>query len=176
MTGNTRNPLCKGDLIITVGFPLSGKSTLVKKCIETMPKVAVVCPDTIRLAMHGNQFIGLAEPFVWATAQIMARTLLMEGYTVIIDATNTTKERRKMWKYMAREINKKLIIYHIDTTAETCHERNKAISRLSPSIIDRMSAQFEAPSWEEGFVFTAEQIYEHLEYIAEPRERRVQND
>ncbi|TWH46343.1 ATP-binding protein [Sporomusa sp. KB1] len=156
------SPLRSGDLIITVGLPLSGKSTLVKNCSEYMPNVVVVCPDTIRLALHGNQFIGRAEPFVWAIAQTMARTFLMQGNTVIIDATNTTVERRKMWVYMAREFKKGLTIYHVKTPADVCRERNKALGRLDESIIDRMEEQFERPLADEGYVFTAAQVESYL--------------
>ncbi|TCL39964.1 putative kinase [Anaerospora hongkongensis] len=160
--GNTRNPLHHGDLIITVGLPLSGKSTLVEKCSRFTAKVAVVCPDTIRLAMHGNQFIDLAEPFVWATAQIMARTLLKQGYTVIIDATNTTVERRKMWRHIAWEFGKTLVIYNVDTTGDVCRERNRAISRLDEKIINRMEKQLQVPTSDEGIMFSSEDVEKHL--------------
>lgn len=81
-------------LIVTVGLPRSGKSTWARA--QGFP---IVNPDSIRLAMHGSAFIIQAEPFVWAVAQTMVKSLFLAGHeTVILDATNTTAERRKMWK------------------------------------------------------------------------------
>lgn len=80
-------------LICTVGLPRSGKSTWAKKQGHPM-----VNPDSIRLALHGLRFEKLAEPFVWAIAQCMVRALFLAGHdTVIIDATNITKNRRAYW-------------------------------------------------------------------------------
>lgn len=155
------------DLIIMVGLPLSGKSTLAKKISEHMPNITVVCPDTIRLALHGNQFIGAAEPFVWAVAQIMARTLLIQGNTVIIDATNTSSDRRKMWVQMAKEFKKPLIIYHIQVSADVCRERNQKLSRLDEKIINRMETQltFSPPVTLEGQIFSGKDVEQFLEQL-----------
>ena len=136
------------ELGIMVGLPLSGKSRFAIGLAVDKGHI-VVCPDTIRLALHGKQFIGLAEPFVWAVAQTMARTLLIEGYSVIIDATNTTKKRRKMWIDIAKEQNVKFQAYVLHTSREECHERNRRVDRLDGSVIDRMADQWEEPSQDE---------------------------
>ena len=82
-------------LIITVGLPRSGKTTWAQE-----QKLPIVSPDAIRLAIHGKIFIADAEPFVWATAYVMTRSLFIAGCpSVIIDATNTTPKRRKEWIY-----------------------------------------------------------------------------
>src|SRR5882672_916000 len=57
-------------LICTVGLPRSGKSTWARS--QSFP---IVCPDAIRIAIHGQRFISEAEPFVWATAKAMVRAL-----------------------------------------------------------------------------------------------------
>ena len=81
-------------LILTVGLPQSGKSTWAMK--QGLP---IVNPDSIRLAIHGKPFIGSAEPFVWAVAKTMVRSLFLAGHkTVILDATNVTRKRRDEWK------------------------------------------------------------------------------
>ena len=58
------------DLIIAVGRRLSGKRTLAKKSSEFIPNVAVVCPDTIRLALHarliGDLPVDLMDRFIKA--------------------------------------------------------------------------------------------------------------
>src|SRR5258708_44716 len=80
-------------LELTVGLPRSGKSTWARG--EGCP---VVCPDEIRLALHGQAFIASAEGFVWAIARIMVAALFRAGHKrVILDATNITYARRKEW-------------------------------------------------------------------------------
>jgi predicted kinase len=72
-------------LIMTVGLPRSGKSTWA--IAQGHP---VVCPDAIRLALHGQPFIATAEPVVWATAKLMVASLFEAGHgVVILDATNS---------------------------------------------------------------------------------------
>jgi predicted kinase len=81
-------------LIATVGLPRSGKTTWARQ-----QGVPIVCPDSIRLALHGERYIALAEPFVWATAKVMVRALFLAGHSaVILDATNITRKRRDEWQ------------------------------------------------------------------------------
>jgi predicted kinase len=135
-------------LAMTVGLPRSGKTRHAKR-LEADGWVRV-CPDEIRLALHGEPFIGRAEPFVWAIAETMARALLLGGRKVLIDATNTTKERRRQWVYLAREFNLRPEIHWIETPYEVCLKRNNGF--LDEKIIERMYKQFEPPSGYEGTV------------------------
>lgn len=77
-----------------VGLPRSGKTT--KASGMGCP---IVCPDAIRLALHGRRFEKLAEDFVWAIAKTMVRALFLAGHDeVVLDATNNTVKRRAMWE------------------------------------------------------------------------------
>ena len=78
---------------MTVGLPRCGKSTWAME--QGCP---VVNPDSIRLALHGQPFIGSAEPYVWAIAKTMVKSLFLTGHEVVIlDATNLTRKRRDEW-------------------------------------------------------------------------------
>src|SRR6266496_94555 len=80
-------------LILCVGLPRSGKTTWARA--QGFP---IVNPDSIRLALHGQRFQLLAEPFVWALTKVMVRALFLAGHsTVILDATNGTRARRDEW-------------------------------------------------------------------------------
>ena len=141
-----------GRLAILCGLPKSGKSTYARTLKEE--GWVVVNPDTIRLALHGQQFVASAEGFVWATAELMARSLLMSEYKVLIDATNTTKKRRAQWLRLAQEFGLTLDAFVMDTSVEECHERNEEIRKygsgaVPAEVIDRMSEQWE-PVEEEG--------------------------
>ena len=137
---------------IMVGLPRSGKSTYCRE--NLMQDNVVVCPDKIRLALHGQQFVALAEKFVWAVADTMVRTLLMQGHNVVIDATNVSRFTRSSWSRLATEFDTKLDIYWVTTPAEVCIARNIPGSEgyLHEDTIQRMSSDFQAPSDAEGNV------------------------
>lgn len=83
----------KPTLLLTIGLPRSGKSSWAKTSGHP-----IVCPDEIRLALHGQRFVASAEPIVWAIAHVMVSALFGAGHTtVILDATNLTKKRRNEW-------------------------------------------------------------------------------
>lgn len=125
-------------LIMTVGLPRSGKSTWAKQSGHP-----VVCPDSIRLALHGQAFYGPAEPMVWAIARLMVRSLFLSGHeTVVLDSTNGTRARRDEWK--SREWRREFKI--LDTKIEECRAR---ASEELLAVIDRMAAKWEDVQMEE---------------------------
>lgn len=81
-------------LILTIGLPRSGKSSWAQQ-----QGIPMVNPDSIRLALHGERFIEDIEPMVWCLAKYFVKSLFIAGHdTVILDATNLTKERRDFWE------------------------------------------------------------------------------
>jgi predicted kinase len=129
-------------LIATVGLPRSGKSTWSQS--QAYP---IVNPDSIRLAIHGQRFIGEAEPFVWATAKAMVSALFLAGHSVVVlDACNNTRRRRDEWKSDKWDTVFKVI----NETKETCLERAKEALAVGQDwdmellgVIDRMAAEHE---------------------------------
>lgn len=120
-------------LILLVGLPRSGKSTWARQ--QSFP---IVSPDEIRLALHGQVFVAEAEPFVWSIAQVMVKALFGAGHPIVIlDATNISEERQKVWKDRQWECRFKLF----KANAATCKERAILDGRsdLLP-IIDRMAS------------------------------------
>jgi len=123
-------------LILTVGLPRSGKTTWARQ-----QGVPIVNPDSIRYALHGERFIALAEPFVWAIAKVMVLALFLAGHdTIILDATNTTEKRRAEWVSEKWETK----CHVIPTTKEECIRRADAEGDdyIKP-IIEKMAAQYE---------------------------------
>lgn len=140
------------ELAITVGLPASGKSTFCKEMMRA--GYVIVSPDKIRRALHGQSFESNAESFVWATAEVMARALLLQGHNVIIDATNTRIESRAKWKWLAASFGTKLDIYTFQTPIEICKERNDARieGKIPEDVINRMASEFQNPTDVEGVV------------------------
>lgn len=124
-------------LVVTVGLPRSGKTTWARK--QGTP---IVNPDSIRLALHGQRYIQLAEPIVWAIAKIMVRALFLAGHrSVILDSTNTTRKRRDEWV----SDQWTTLFKPISTSRRECLRRSKEEkdTEIMP-IIDKMDEQFEA--------------------------------
>jgi len=125
-------------LILLVGLPYSGKSTWAKK--QPHPTVN---PDAIRVALHGQRFIGEAEPYVWAIAKTMVKSLFLCGHdTVILDATNTTEERRKAWDSSKWSVETH---YFNASEAECLGRAADANDHEIEPIIVKMAEQFEIP-------------------------------
>jgi predicted kinase len=84
-----------------------------------------VNPDSIRLALHGTEFIPEAEDMVWVIARYMVKSLFLAGHSVVVlDATNLTKARRAMWTR-----HYKTVMVPFDTPKEVCIERALALGQ-----------------------------------------------
>ncbi len=126
-------------LVLTVGLPYSGKSTWARK--QGCP---IVSPDAVRLAVHGQRYIELAEPYVWLVARHMVQALFLAGHDrVIVDATNNTKERRDWW----RSSRWQLAVQNFSVDAQECMKRaaeEHGDDEIIP-VIQRMAAKHEPP-------------------------------
>lgn len=133
-------------LIAMVGLPRSGKSTIVRELTRRY-HAPIVKKDDIRLALHGQRYEALAEPFVQAIAITMIRSLFLSGHqTVIADETHYSKYARQAvsngpWQ---------TVFYLVNTSPKTCIERAHMTGQpdLEP-VIERMAARFEPLTAEE---------------------------
>ena len=118
-------------LVMTVGLPRSGKTTLVKEKLDAGDDTVTVCPDNIRMALYGKRFIVEAEDHVWAIAKTMVKALFLTGYTtVILDSTSGYRERREEW--ISTDWNR--VFYVVDTPVDVCQQR--AIDSGQPNLVD----------------------------------------
>jgi predicted kinase len=129
-------------LIMLVGLPRSGKTTLAKKAGHP-----IVNPDAIRLALHGQAYVQSAEGIVWAIAHLMVESLFKAGHpTVILDACNNSRKRRDEWK--SKTYSRSFWI--VPTPADVCRCRAEPNENLLKEVIDRMESQHEPVDPEEG--------------------------
>lgn len=144
----------KGRLFFTVSRQRAGKSTYCSKwlknpfdCCEKWvgdyqfdnPRV-IVSGDAIRLATHGMRYNRLGEDAVFATLHTMIRALLITGFDVIVDETNTSEIsiRRLL------EIDNNAVAIYIDTTEDVCIKRAIESNQLDLiPVIKRVSKNLE---------------------------------
>lgn len=130
----------KRKLILTVGLPRSGKSTWAKQ--QGLP---IVNADSVRLALHGERFLGKAEPMVWTIIYIMTEALFLAGHdTIICDETNITEKRRQAWRDRFSDCEVELKVF--ETSPEECTRRAVALNdTIILPVIERMASEWDLP-------------------------------
>ena len=123
-------------LIMLVGLPYSGKSTLARRM-----DAPIVCPDEIRLALHGHRYAPAAERWVWAMADVMVKALFGAGHAqVVLDACSHTLERREAWA--SPHWSRKFVV--MTTPLEVVRQRAAADAEIV-EVIDRMASAYQGP-------------------------------
>jgi predicted kinase len=123
-------------LHIMIGLPRSGKSTVALKM-----GYPVVCPDAIRLSIHGTPFRKEAEGMVWGIAKTMVDSLFKAGHTdVTLDACNVTENQRKQWINDNWEVK----FHVVSTPKDVCIQRARETNQeyLIP-VIEEMASEYD---------------------------------
>jgi predicted kinase len=126
-------------LIITVGYPRSGKSTwAMGTCIPT------VSSDALRMALFGSLWSEAQEHLVLPLARTMVQTLFFAGHPrVVFDSISTTRALRDFWR-PSPECPWTRTYHILETSAEVCKERavESGDDYLVP-VIDRLQSKYE---------------------------------
>lgn len=139
-------------IFITVGLPLSGKSTLRRVVMQKNPGIALICADQLRIQLYGSRFYSRGEELLWAIRKHMLEVLMQNSNFIFIDETNTTIERRLPILNLAKRYNYKAYCYFINTKVEKCIERAKSRSdEYIIPVIEKMNYKLERPDIDEGF-------------------------
>lgn len=146
-------------VIISIGIPGSGKSTVLKEFSEKYG-YDYVCPDEIRKEMFGDAADQSKNIEVWDEARRKMKEILSQGKTVVFDATFTDAERRKEFFDFVKENGaEKIQGIFFDIPLEVAKERNLERERQVPEdIIEKMESDLKTvkPKTEEGLdaIFT----------------------
>jgi bifunctional polynucleotide phosphatase/kinase len=125
-------------VVIMVGYPGSGKSSVAKKICEN------------------EQFV-LVQGDVHKTSPKMIKAALpcvKEGKSIVFDATNSSCKKRSEYIEFAKKHNLKVVCVHMTTSLEVSYKRNKErdpdqqVPKIAYSVYTK---HFENPSVEEGF-------------------------
>ncbi len=121
-------------LIITIGIPASGKSSLVKRV-----GIKYVSTDEIRQEVFGNVNDQLHNTEVFGIYYDRILTLLNSNESVIADSTNVSSSTRKRLYALAKDAGADVEIWFFDISIDEALERNKKRLRVVPTdVIYRM--------------------------------------
>jgi len=141
-------------LILLIGLPGGGKSTLAKKLLAECPQMSLISTDAIRGQLFGSQAVQGPWLLIWREIERQFQQAIATANTAIFDATNAQRRHRREVIAFARDLG----FTHItgiwaDTPVWLCLARNKRRSHQVPEeIILRMHRQLRdaPPSLEEG--------------------------
>jgi len=128
------------EIIIMVGFPASGKSTLSYN-LKTKYKYNIVNQDTLKS---------------FKKCMSVAKSLIDQQKSIIIDATNPSKEVRKKWIDLSHQNNYSVRICNMSTSEQLSMHNNvyrsfKTNKKMVPTIAYRFfKSNFEQPNISEG--------------------------
>lgn len=141
-------------LILLIGLPGSGKSTVAKQLMAQCPQMQLISTDAIRGQLFGSEAIQGSWLLIWREIERQLQEGISTGKTVIFDATNAQRRHRREVITLARDLGFTHITgVWVQTPVWLCLARNQKRDRIVPEdIILRMHRQLRdaPPSLEEG--------------------------
>tara|TARA_B100001094_G_scaffold294857_1_gene315776 strand:+ start:769 stop:1233 length:465 start_codon:yes stop_codon:yes gene_type:complete len=139
------------ECFLLVGLPASGKSTFSKR-LALSRNALIISTDNIRKMLYKDE----TKQGDWKEIERVLHDSILKsvskGQSVIVDATHTVREHRKILINLSNRIN--WTCYFLNTDKQTCIKRNLERSRTVPKhVIESMANQLELtpPKKVEGF-------------------------
>ena len=125
-------------IIIMMGFPGSGKSTIAKN----------ICKN--------DKFIYIEGDIYKSSTKMIKASLehIKQKKSIIFDATNSSSTKRKEYIDLGKKYNYKIVCIHVSTSLEIAYKRNKLrnYEKYVPKIAYSVySKNYEEPNESEGF-------------------------
>lgn len=121
-------------IILMIGVPGSGKTTLAQKIAEKGWKY--INADSIRLELYGNAAEQGDKEQVFNLFFTRLEELMLEGVDVIIDNTNLNPKQRKPILERCEKFGYADVqLWLLDIPLEICLERNRSRDRIVPEDI-----------------------------------------
>ena len=156
-------------LYVLIGCPASGKSTFAEWLVKSEPKTMRVSRDEIRFAQFQNQLEPEAEGMISKMVTEQTRSLLLNGWNVVLDNCHTKKE------YLNQVIQTYQNLGNIefkifDLPLEELQARNQKRTRVvPPKVIETMYGQMQKLIAEFDFS-PLKKVKENLSYCAQNKE------
>lgn len=145
-------------VIISIGVPGSGKSTVMRNIVE-WGSFEITGPDAIRLVKHDDETDHRDDKEIWVELRSRVAVAMKAGKTIVIDSTFHTKKRRAHFLEFARANGaEKIEALYFDIPLETLLSRagGRHESGGKETFLDYMrqayaELQDNLPTPEEGF-------------------------
>lgn len=143
----------KQKLIILVGLPASGKTSYAREYTKTHPDTVVVSSDRVREDLKDLKISYTDERVVYQELQHRVSKSLRYGKSVIVNATNLKVKYREPYIYLARKINKEIVIeaHVLLADIDECAETDKIKKNLGLDFLRKCMGEFQMPLGSEGY-------------------------
>ena len=139
-------------LFMMVGLPASGKSTFAKTITYGNSKPVIHSSDKLREELYGDAAIQGDNNQLFAELHKRIKRDLLQGKSVVYDATNIKKRTRIMFLRDISNIKCRKICFVMATEYEACIYNNQQRERKVPEdVIHRMFMNYNPPHESEGF-------------------------
>lgn len=141
----------KARLLMLVGLPASGKSSLAREMLEGREDIIYLSSDKIREELYGDESIQKDHSQVFVLMAQRTKEALKSGKHVIYDATNVSRKKRKgLLQQLPRNIEKTVV--YMATDYNDVLAQNELRERNVPKhSIDRMYKTMQIPIYSEGW-------------------------
>lgn len=128
-------------LVIMVGVPGSGKSTIASKLAAR--GYVRISADDIREELYGDAKVQGNPKEVFGIVMDRFIKAVNRGSCVVIDNTNVTRNTRSRYIKAASRLGYEVFLFTMQTDLQTCLQRNRLRKRVVPEeVIRRMWVSF----------------------------------
>lgn len=141
-------------IIVLVGIPGSGKSTIARYIAANIPECVIVESDAIRFSLWNKPTHSTHEnAMVFDIVKQRINDCLDKGKVALVDATSVSKRTRKDYLHIAKKRGVRVDAVFVDISLDTCLGRNKGRGkRTVPEYAIRAAYdRLNPPTTEEGF-------------------------
>jgi len=129
-------------LVALAGRPGTGKTTLARGLAAALDAVYLRI-DAIETAVIRSGLARLPMGTVgYVVAHEVARSNLLLGKSVVVDAVNPGSDARKGWRVLASEVDVQLVVF--ETTLRDRDEHRRRVTARRPDLADQS-----VPTWEQ---------------------------
>lgn len=118
-----------GSLLIMVGLPGTGKSSLVEAMRRTLPCVVITTDEVRRFLPAKPTYTSAEKVFIYEVGHALTALRLRQGQRVVFDGTNYVAAQRQKLYALAEQAGATLAICHVQVAKEIARQR--LASRLS---------------------------------------------